>query len=167
MEKNTKYASSSNHGATQIRSQKQTQREQNLGGKMARIFHQNTDLSDKINAENQMPSEKLKKDPVMALVTKTVATYMFIKHSNNDNHKSNTEDLSSWDNPFFKNKDVQRRLTKQSSAAADQQGSTKTETHMECFIQKLAMSPFPIQTIRTVGKALSILTGTAPKPSQK
>jgi hypothetical protein len=29
-----------------------------------------------------MPSEKLKKDPIMALVTKTVATYMFIKHNN-------------------------------------------------------------------------------------
>jgi hypothetical protein len=49
-----------------------------LGDKVAQILHQNTDLSDKIAEEYQMPSEKLRKDPIMALVTKTVATYMFI-----------------------------------------------------------------------------------------
>jgi hypothetical protein len=49
---------------------------------VAKVFHQNTSLSDTINKENRMPSEKLKKDPIMELVTKMVATYMFIKHSN-------------------------------------------------------------------------------------
>jgi hypothetical protein len=68
---------------------------------MARIFHQNTELSDKINAENQTPSEKLKKDPIMALVTKTVATYMFIKHNNNGNCKVKTEDPPLVGQPLF------------------------------------------------------------------
>jgi hypothetical protein len=45
-----------------------------LGEKVAQILHQNTDLSDKIAEEYQTPSEKLKKDPIMALVTRTVST---------------------------------------------------------------------------------------------
>ncbi len=73
-----------------------------LGDKVAQILHQNTDLSDKIAEEYQMPSEKLKKDPIMALVTKTVATYMFIKHSKNGKASPGTEDFSSWGEPFFK-----------------------------------------------------------------
>ena len=41
-----------------------------LGDKVAQILHQNTNLLDRIAEENQTPSEKLKKDPIMALVTK-------------------------------------------------------------------------------------------------
>jgi hypothetical protein len=73
-----------------------------LGEKVAKILHQNTDLSDKIAEDYQTPSEKLKKDPIMALVTRTVSTYMLIKHSKNGKEKSKTEDLSPWGEPFFK-----------------------------------------------------------------
>jgi hypothetical protein len=76
-----------------------------LGDKVAQILHQNTDLLDKIAAEYQTPSEKLKKDPIMALVTKTVATYMFIKHNNNGKANPGMEDFSSWGEPFFKKKE--------------------------------------------------------------
>ncbi len=72
---------------------------------MAQIIHQNTDHSDKIAAEYQTPSEKLKKDPIMALVTKTVATYMLIKHNNNGKANPGTNDFSSWGEPFFKKKE--------------------------------------------------------------
>ncbi len=76
-----------------------------LGEKVTQILHQNTDLSDKIAEEYQTPSEKLKKDPIMALVTRTVSTYMFIKHSKNGKEKSKAEDLSPWGEPFFKKKE--------------------------------------------------------------
>jgi hypothetical protein len=76
-----------------------------LGDKVAKILQQNTDLLDKITEQYQTPSEKLKKDPIMALVTKTVATYMFIKHSNNGKTNPKTEDFSSWGEPFFKKKE--------------------------------------------------------------
>ncbi len=49
---------------------------------MAQVLQQNTQLAQEISGAYETPSEKLKKDPIMALVTKTVATYMFIKHSN-------------------------------------------------------------------------------------
>jgi len=57
-----------------------------LGEKIAKILHQNTDFSDEIAIQSQTPSEKLKKDPIMALVTKTISTYMLVKHSKT--HKS-------------------------------------------------------------------------------
>jgi hypothetical protein len=75
-----------------------------LGDKVAQIHKQNTDLSDKIAEEYQTPSEKLKKDPIMALVTKTVSTYMFLRHSRDGKTKSQTEDFS-WGEPFFKKKE--------------------------------------------------------------
>jgi hypothetical protein len=76
-----------------------------LGDKVARILQQNTNLSDKIAEEYRTLSEKLKGDPIMALVTKTVATYMFIKHNNGDRKNTGTEDFSSWGEPFFKKKE--------------------------------------------------------------
>jgi hypothetical protein len=76
-----------------------------LGEKIAKILHQNTDLSDKIAEEYQTPSEKLKRDPIMALVTRTISTYMLIKHSKNGKEKSQEENLSSWGEPFFKKKE--------------------------------------------------------------
>ena len=69
------------------------------------MLHQNTDLSDKIAEDYQTPSEKLKNDPIMALVTRTVSTYMLIKHSKNGKEKSKPEDLSPWGEPFFKKKE--------------------------------------------------------------
>ena len=72
-----------------------------LGDKVAQILKQNTDLSDKITNEYQTPSEKLKKDPIMALVTRTISTYMLIKHSKNGKEKSQAENLSTWGEPFF------------------------------------------------------------------
>ncbi len=72
---------------------------------MAQILHQNTDLSDKIAEEYQTPSEKLKKDPIMVLVTKTVSTYMLMKHIKNGKANTKTSDFSSGGEPFFKKKE--------------------------------------------------------------
>jgi hypothetical protein len=76
-----------------------------LGEKIARILHQNTDFSDEIAADSQTPSEKLKKDPIMALVTKTISTYMLVKHSKNAKELSKEQNLSPWGEPFFKKKE--------------------------------------------------------------
>jgi hypothetical protein len=76
-----------------------------LGEKIARILHQNTDFSDEIAIQSQTPSEKLKKDPIMALVTKTVSTYMLVKHSKNAKELSKEQNLSPWGEPFFKKKE--------------------------------------------------------------
>jgi hypothetical protein len=76
-----------------------------LGEKIAKILHQNTDFSDEIAANSQTPSEKLKKDPIMALVTKTISTYMLVKHSKNAKELSRKENLSPWGEPFFKKKE--------------------------------------------------------------
>jgi hypothetical protein len=76
-----------------------------LGNQVAQILKQNTQLADEISEAYQTPSEKLKKDPIMALVTKTVATYMFIKHNNGGKRNHRTEDFSSWGEPFFKRKE--------------------------------------------------------------
>jgi hypothetical protein len=69
---------------------------------VAQILHQNTDLSDKIAEEYQTPSEKLKKDPIMALVTKTVSTYMLIRHSKNGKANTKMEDFPRGENHFSK-----------------------------------------------------------------
>jgi hypothetical protein len=76
-----------------------------LGEKIAKILHQNTDFADEIASSSQTPSEKLKKDPIMALVTKTISTYMFVKHSKNAKELHNEENLSPWGEPFFKKKE--------------------------------------------------------------
>jgi hypothetical protein len=60
---------------------------------------------DEIAAEYQTPSEKLKKDTIMALVTRTLSTYMLIKHSKNAKEISQEEKLSPWGEPFFKKKE--------------------------------------------------------------
>jgi hypothetical protein len=75
-----------------------------LGDRVAQILKQNTDLSDKIAEEYQTPSEKLKKDPIMALVTKTVSTYMLLKHNRNRKTNTQKEDFS-WGEPFFKKRE--------------------------------------------------------------
>jgi hypothetical protein len=64
-----------------------------LGDKVAQVLQQNTQLSDQISEAYQTLSEKLKKDPMMALVTKTVATYMFIKHNNGGKREPRMEDF--------------------------------------------------------------------------
>jgi hypothetical protein len=76
-----------------------------LGDKVAQVLQQNTNLSDEISKAYQTPSEKLKRDPIMALVTKTVATYMFLKHNNGAQRYTDTEDFPSWGEPFFKKKE--------------------------------------------------------------
>jgi hypothetical protein len=78
-----------------------------LGDKVAQVVRQNTQLSQEISSAYETPSEKLKKDPIMALVTKTVATYMFLRHNNGPkwNNNPGMEDFSSWGEPFFKNKE--------------------------------------------------------------
>ncbi len=76
-----------------------------LGDKVAQILKQNTNLSDKIAEEYQTPSKRLKKDPIMALVTKTVSTYMLLRHNKNRKINPKTEDFTSWGEPFFKKKE--------------------------------------------------------------
>jgi hypothetical protein len=67
-----------------------------LGDKVAQVLQQNTNLSDEISEAYRTPSEKLKKDPIMALVSKMVATYMFIRHNNGNKRNPKTTDFSSW-----------------------------------------------------------------------
>jgi hypothetical protein len=76
-----------------------------LGEKIAKILHQNTDFANEIAAEDQTPSEKLKNDPIMALVTKTISTYMLVKHSKNAKQISKENKLPPWGEPFFKKKE--------------------------------------------------------------
>jgi hypothetical protein len=136
-----------------------------LGNKVAQILKQNTDLSDKIAEEYQTPSEKLKKDPIMALVTRTISTYMLIKHSKNGKEKSQTENLSPWGEPFFsrQNHTTSHQHKSRMPRSPGSGETTKEETTTEWFLRNLATSPFPIQTIRTLGKALNILTNSSPE----
>jgi hypothetical protein len=78
-----------------------------LGDKVAQVVRQNTQLAQQISSAYETPSEKLKKDPIMGLVTKTVATYMFLRHNNGQRQNNNpeTENFSSWGEPFFKKKE--------------------------------------------------------------
>jgi hypothetical protein len=76
-----------------------------LGEKIAKILHQNTDFANEIAAKNQTPSEKLKNDPIMSLVTKTISTYMLVKHSKNAKEISQENNTSPWGEPFFKKKE--------------------------------------------------------------
>jgi hypothetical protein len=78
-----------------------------LGDKVAQVVQQNTQLAQQISSTYETPSEKLKKDPIIGLVTKTVATYMFLRHNNNPRqiNKEKVEDFSSWGEPFFKKKE--------------------------------------------------------------
>jgi hypothetical protein len=85
--------------------QKQHNKNKILGDKVAQVLQQNTNFSDEISKAYQTPSEKLKKDPIMALVTKTVATFMFIRHNNENKKDPKTMDFSSWAEPFFKKKE--------------------------------------------------------------
>jgi hypothetical protein len=136
-----------------------------LGDKVEQILKQNTDLSDKIAEEYQTPSEKLKKDPIMALVMKTISTYMLIKHSKNGKEKSDAENLSPWGEPFFSKKDhtTEYQYKSRMPRSPGPSEATKEETTTEWFLRNLATSPFPIQTIRTLGKALNLLTNTTPE----
>jgi len=136
-----------------------------LGDKVAQILKQNTDLSDKITEEYQTPSEKLKKDPIMALVTRTISTYMLIKHSKNGKDKSESENLSPWGEPFFSKPGhiAERRYKSRMPRSPETSEPTKEETTTEWFLRNLASSPFPIQTIRTLGKALNLLTSSSPE----
>jgi hypothetical protein len=78
-----------------------------LGDKVAQVVRQNTHLAQEISSAYETPSEKLKTDPIIGLVTKTVATYMFLRHNNGQrcNSNSGAEDFSSWGEPFFKKKE--------------------------------------------------------------
>ena len=136
-----------------------------LGKQVEQILKQNTDLSDKIAEEYQTPSEKLKKDPIMALVTRTISTYMLIKHSKNGKEKSDADNLSPWGEPFFSKNDHTAGYQYQSRIPRSPGSSeaTKEETTTEWFLRNLATSPFPIQAIRTLGKTLNILTNTSPE----
>jgi hypothetical protein len=78
-----------------------------LGDKIAEVVRQNIQLAQQASSAYETPSEKLKKDPIMGLVTKTMATYMFLRHHNGQRRNNNleTEDFPSWGEPFFKKKE--------------------------------------------------------------
>ena len=46
----------------------------------------------------------------MALVTKTISTYMLVKHSKNAKEQYKEENLSPWGEPFFKKKGVKVKV---------------------------------------------------------
>ncbi len=75
-----------------------------LGEKVAEVVRQNIHLAQQASRAYDTPSKKLKKDPIMGLFTKTVATYMSLKHNNEQKQNNNLdpEDFSSWGNHFSK-----------------------------------------------------------------
>jgi hypothetical protein len=88
----------------------QVKHEQNkiVGDKVAKVVKQNLHLAQQASSAYETPSERLRKDPIMGLVTRTVATYMFLKHNNEQkqNNDLEMEDFSLWGGqPFFKNKE--------------------------------------------------------------
>ncbi len=86
-----------------------------LGEKVAEVVRRNIHLAQQTSSPYETPSKKLKKDPIMGLVTKTVATYMFLKHNNGQKRNNNNpemEDFSSWGEPFFKNKEWKQKQNK-------------------------------------------------------
>jgi hypothetical protein len=82
--------------------------------KVTRVVRQNLHLAQQASRANETPSERLKKDPIMGLVTKTVATYMFLKHNNEQKPNNNLEkeDFSSWGQPFLKRRSESKRNQK-------------------------------------------------------
>jgi hypothetical protein len=136
-----------------------------LGDKVAQILKQNTDLSDKITNEYQTPSEKLKKDPIMALVTRTISTYMLIKHSKNGKEKSQAENLSTWGEPFFSkpNHAAEHRDKSRMPRSPGLSDTTKEESATQWFLRHLVSATFPLQSILPLGKALNFLTNSRPE----
>ncbi len=78
-----------------------------LGDKVAQVVSQNLHLAQQASKAYETPSERLKKDPIMGLVTRTVATYMFLKNMNDpkQGNKMEGDDFLSWGQPFFKKKE--------------------------------------------------------------
>jgi hypothetical protein len=90
---------------------------------------------------------------------------MLVKHSKNGKEKSKQEDLSPWGNPLFnkQNNPADYKYNTRMARSAKSSAPAKEETNTEWLLRKLATSPFPIQTIRTLEKALNILTNTIPQ----
>jgi hypothetical protein len=67
------------------------------------------------------------KDPIMGLVTKTVGTYMFLKHNNGprQNNNQKMEDFSSWGNHFLKRKSESESKSESRKASRTYLGSER------------------------------------------
>jgi hypothetical protein len=82
----------------------QVKHEQNkiLGDKVTKVVTQNLHLAQQASSVYETPSERLKKDLIMGLVT-----YMFLKHNNEQkqNNDLEMEVFSSWGQPFFQKKE--------------------------------------------------------------
>jgi hypothetical protein len=78
-----------------------------MGDKVAKVVSQNLHLAQQASKAYETPSERLKKDPIMGLVTRTVATYMFLKNMNDpkQGNKVEGEDFLSCGQLFFKKKE--------------------------------------------------------------
>jgi hypothetical protein len=87
---------------------------------------------------------------------------MLVKHSKNGKENSKQENLSPWGNPFFNKQNKSPEYQHRTRMARSPKSSTtaEEETPTEWFLRKLATSPFPLQTIRMLEKALNILTNT-------
>jgi hypothetical protein len=145
--------------------QEKHNRNEILGAKVAQILKQNTDLSDKITNEYQNPSEKLKKDPIMALVRRTISTYMLIKPSEANKENSKEENLPTWGEPFFSKPDhaAKHRDTSRRPRSPGHSDTTKEESATPWFLRHLVEATFPFQSILPLGKALNFLTNSSPK----
>jgi hypothetical protein len=115
---------------------------------VGQVLQQNTQLADEISEAYQTPSEKPKKDPIMALVTKTLATYMFIKHNNGSKRDPGTEDFSSWGNHFSKRRSEDDDRSKSNDS--------KSESESESKNTKRKSENKDIITIRTKSKTINI-----------
>jgi hypothetical protein len=51
--------------------------------KIEEIIQQNEILTEQASRIYDTPSERLRQNPIMNILTKTVATYMFLRHLNN------------------------------------------------------------------------------------
>jgi len=99
----------------------QVKHEQNkiLGDKVAKVVRQNLHLAQQASSVYETPSERLKKDLIMGLVT-----YMFLKHNNEQkqNNDLEMEVFSSRGQPFFQKKE---RRWKQKKPKRKQKKSEK------------------------------------------
>jgi hypothetical protein len=102
-----------------------------LGEKVAKVVSQHIHLAQQASRTYEMPSERLKKDPIMGLVTRTVATYMFLKHNNDQklNNKMEKNNFSSWGLTFFKKKEWEQEKNQKSESQKKKERKQKKVTN--------------------------------------
>ncbi len=166
MEKNAMLSPSSYHWAARIWSPKQAQQKQNPGRQGGKSLSPKHQLIGHNQQRKSNAIRKTQEGPHYGVSHENGGHLHVHQTQQPRQKKSNTADLSPWDNPFFRNQGAPKRLTKRSPPVAEQDKWNKVDTDMEWFLRNLAKSPFPIQTVHTLGKALEILTGRAKRSSK-